>query len=197
MITIKKMSLSKNNSPMKKSHKFFRSFVIVLLALPISQCSLFEQDIDGELSTSIPVNETQQGKDLQYSNSMVLSADSDQDIKDNLDKVKDWSVKEVSYSIMGFQGNASITFSGSLGFSRRSDSSPSITASVSNLMFSDVNNNGKKYKINLSETQLAKIAAFLDADQALKVYWNGVLSEGPMSCSVIVYAKVKITAKIL
>lgn len=182
---------------MKNPNNFIALISIAIILLPFTQCSLLEQDIDGELSASIPVNESQEGVNLQYSNTAVLSADSDKDIKDNLDKIKDWSVQKISYSITGFSDDPSITFSGSIGFSRRSDNSPSITASVSNLEFAKVTDNGQKYTVNLSEADLAKIAAILDADQAIKVYWNGVLSQGPVSCSVVVYAKVKITAKIL
>ena len=156
-----------------------------------------EQDIDVELSASIPVDESQQGVDLQYSNSMILNDDSDIDIKDNLDKIKDWSVQEVSYAIMGLNDDPSITFSGSIGFSRRSVISPAITASVSGLIFAYVTDNGKKYKVNLSASDLPVIAKIFDANQEIKVYWCGVLSQGPMSCSVVVHSKIKITAKIL
>ena len=187
----------KNSAAMKKNARSFPIIVAIFSLLIFSTCSLFEQDIDGELSTSIPVIEEQQGVDLQYSNSMILSANSDKDIKDNLDKIKDWSVLEVSYAIRDFDDDPSITFSGSLGFSRRSVNTPTISASVSGLVFADVNNSGKKYKVNLSASDLAEIAKILDADQEIKVYWNGVLSQGPMNCTVWVYAKVKITAKIL
>lgn len=49
--------------------------------------------------------------------------------------------------------------------------------------------------MNLSDADLAKIAAILDTDQAIKVYWDGVLSQGPVSFNVEFFAKVKITAK--
>ena len=181
---------------MKNSQKKIILLIIVSLALPISQCTLIEEDIDGELSTTIPVNETQQGTNIDYEDSQILSADSDKDISDNLDKIKSWDVQKISYSIMGFKDDPSITFSGSVGFSRRNENSPSITASVSNLEFAKITDNGKKYKISLSDTDLAKIASIFDSDQAIKVYWKGVLSQGPMSCSVKVYAKVKVRAKL-
>ena len=181
---------------MKNLIKIILPVVLSAILLPFSQCTLLEQDIDGELSTSVPVNESKQDKNIQYSNSMILSANSDKDIKDNLDKIKDWSVQAISYSIMGYDDDPSTSFSGSLGFSRRSANAPTITASVSNLIFANVTDNGQKYKVNLSEADLAGIAKMLDADQEIKVYWKGTLSQGPVNCSVKVYAKVKIKAKL-
>jgi hypothetical protein len=181
---------------MKNLKKIIIPVVLSAILLPFSQCTLLEQDIDGELSAIIPVDETDQDKNIHYSNSMILSANSDKDIKDNLDKIKDWSVKQISYSIMGYKGDPSTSFSGSVGFSKRGADVPSITASVSNLIFDNVSDNRQKYKVNLSEADLAGIAKILDADQEIKVYWKGTLSQGPVNCSVKVYAKVKIKAKL-
>lgn len=181
---------------MKNLRKIIAPLVISAMLIPFSQCTIFEHDIDGELSASIPVNESKEDQNLQYFNSMILSANSDDEIKDNLDKVKDWTVNQISYSIAGYNGDPSTSFSGSLGFSRRNANTPTITASVSNLIFDDVSDNGQKYKVNVSEADLAEIAKILDSDQEIKVYWNGVLSQGPVNCSVKVYAKVKIKAKL-
>ena len=181
---------------MKNLKKIIAPLIMSAMLLPLSHCTLFEHDIDGELSASIPVDESKQDQNIQYSNSMNLSANSDKDIKDNLDKIKGWTVQQISYSITGYNDDPSTSFSGTLGFSRRSANSPTITASVTNLIFDNVSDNGQKYKVNLSETDLAGLAKILDSDQEIKVYWNGTLSQGPVSCSVKVYAKVKIKAKL-
>jgi hypothetical protein len=182
---------------MKNPRNKIINLVLVLAVLFFGKCTLLEQDIDGELSTIIGVNESKDDTNIQYSSSSVISADSDEDIKDNLDKIKDWSVSELSYSIMNFNGDPATTFSGTMGFSRRNGSSATITASVSNLKFSDVSDNGKKYKVGLSESDLNTIAGWFNDDQAVKIYLDGVLSDGPVSLDVKVYAKVKIKVKIL
>ena len=150
------------------------AITLALTVLFLGACSLLEEDIDGELSTTIGVNESKEDVNIQYSSISVISADSDKDIKDNLDKIKDWTVSELSYSIMNFQGDPSTTFSGSLGFSRRNESSATISASVSNVNLDNVSDNGTKYKLNLTPTQLNTIAKYFDADQAIKVYLTGM-----------------------
>jgi len=183
---------------MKNSTSKIALFILCFLCLVFSRCSLFETDIDGELSTTLPVNESKKEVDITYKNTMIISADSDKDIKDNLSKIKNWSVLEISYSIWAFSGDdPNTTFTGNIGFSRRAESTPSITASVSNLKFANISDDKKKHKVSLSEVDLAKIANIFDTDQALKVYWDGVLSHGPMQCSIEVFAKVKVKAKVL
>lgn len=169
-------------------------FALVLL---FSGCTLFETDVDGELSAMIGVAESKTDANIQYSNTVVLSADSDEDIEDNLDKIKDWTVSQISYSIWSFDGYPTATFSGTLGFSQRSASSPSITVSVSGLVLSDLSNDNVKHKLNLSEVQLNTIADYFDKDQAIKVYFEGTLSQGPVYFDLEVFAKVKVKAKIL
>lgn len=54
-----------------------------MLVMPIvifSNCSLFEHDIDGELSNILPVNESKQDVNINYSSTAIISADSDRDI---------------------------------------------------------------------------------------------------------------------
>lgn len=182
---------------MKISNNKVILFALVLSGIFFSKCSLLEHDIDGELTTTLNVSESKSATDVLYQNTTVLDADSDEDIQDNLDKIKDWAVTEVSYSIMGYTGDESGTFSGSIGFSKKSDTSASISVSIANLNLNDVSDDGKKYKLSLSESQLATIAGYLKDDQAVKIYFDGTLSTAPMSFDLKIYESVRVTGKLL
>ncbi len=171
-------------------------FCVALISSPLlfQRCSLFEQDIDGELSTTLLVNETTSGTNMSYSEEETIDASSDPDIRDNLDKIKEWTASEILYSIMGFSGTTGTTASGSIGFSRESASSPAVSVSVSGVNLSDVSDNGTKYKLSLTSDQLKTIADILDKDQAIKVYLSGQLSTTPATFNVKIYAKIMVKA---
>jgi len=169
----------------------------ILPLLLFSQCSWFEQNLDGSLSTFISVYESSSNSNIPYNTFEYIDASSDEDISKNLDKIKDWTVKEVSYKIWGFYGDPNTSISGELGFSRESENSPSIKATFTNIMPANITDNDVSYKVNLSESDLNKIADYLDKDQFLKIYLNGVLSQGPTSFQLEVIAKVKVKTKLL
>jgi len=182
---------------MKITNKKIILFTLVLSAIFFGKCSLLEHDIDGEISTTLNVSESKSGTDILYMNTSVLNADSDKDIKDNLDKIKDWAVTGVSYSILGYTGGDTGTFSGSIGFSKKSNTTASISVPISNLNLSAVSDDGKKYKLSLSESQLATIAGYLKDDLAVKVYLDGTLNKAPMSFDLKIYESVRVTGKLL
>ncbi len=127
---------------------------------------------------------------------MTLNALDNKDIRDNLDKVKSWSVEKVSYALKNYQGDPSTTFSDTFGFSPSSSGSASITIAVSGVNLNDLNN-GSKQALALSSNDLATMASWFEKDNALKVYMTGTLSQGPVSFDLVVYAKIKIRAKVL
>jgi hypothetical protein len=174
-------------------------YLLLLIIAPglFYQCSIFEQNIDGELSTTLYLFEQQQGANFAYGNTEIIDAASDKDIKDNLDKIKDWSVSEITYKIWQFEGSQSTTASGSIGFSPISGTTASISATQSPVSLSTVSDNNVKYKVNLTEQQLNTIAGYMKKDQALKVYTFGVLNEAPTSFVVEIFMKVKVKAKVL
>jgi len=181
---------------MKNSVKLFIPASLLVFALISYRCSILEQNVDGEFSTLLNIYEAQTGSNITYSSVQALDAASDQNIADNLDKIKDWTVTEASYKIWGFNGVQNTTMTGTIGFGSISSASASVTASVSNVDLSVVAGNDTKYILNLSESDLNKIAALLDKDHAVNVYIDGVLSQGPASTSVEVFAKVKVKTKL-
>ncbi|MCK5207502.1 MAG: outer membrane beta-barrel protein [Cyclobacteriaceae bacterium] len=60
-----------------------------------------------------------------------------------------------------------------------------------NLIIKWIFNDGKKYKFYFPETELSLLPGTLMADQAIKIYFDGVLCHGPASFDVKVYAKIK------
>ncbi len=172
-----------------------KNAVSIVVAAFLSGCSLLEGNFSGEAEVTFGIYESKAEQNITYSDVRVIDAADDEDIRDNLDKVKDWQVEEISYTIRNYDGDPSATFSGSMGFSRESSTSPTITASVNNLKLNDLNN-GAMQKLALSGTDLATMASWLDKDQKIKVYLSGVLSQGPVMFDLVVSAKIKIKAKI-
>ena len=58
--------------------------VLPLFGLLVSQCGLLDQDVNGNLSTYISINETKAETNIPYSTMNFIDASSDGDIADNL-----------------------------------------------------------------------------------------------------------------
>ncbi len=181
---------------MKNMNKKSTLLVLSLIGLLVSQCGVLDQDIDGNLSTYISVNETRTDTDIPYATTNFIDASSDLDISDNLDKISDWSVTEISYKVWGFYGDPSTTISGTLGFSRPNENTPSITTNVSSVLLNTISDDDTNHKVSLTENQLNTIAGYFKEDQAMKIYVDGILSQGPVYFDLEVFAKVKVKAKI-
>lgn len=168
-------------------------------ALAFSGCSLFEKDIEAEVDGTFFVNESDQGEDIQYSDFILINATQDSDISDNLDKIKEWSVKKISYSLSGFDGDASTTFSGSVSIKALNPSSgtTSVSASVSNINLQDLSSSGEKVALSLSQTELATIAGWFDSDERVEIYAQGTLSKAPTSFNLTIYIELVVKAKVL
>jgi hypothetical protein len=171
-------------------------YTLAFIGLIFSKCSLLDQDIDGNLSTYLSFSENKNETDIPYSSVEYLDASSDSDIEDNLDKIKDWSVTEISYKVWGFNGDPTTAISGTLGFSKTTEGSPTVTATFTNVVLSSISDNDTSYKVNLSESDLNTLAGYFEQDQAIKIYVNGVLSQGPAFFDLEVFAKVKVKAKL-
>lgn len=178
----------------KPSNRLLLFFSVMIIA--VAGCSLLEQDIDAELSDTIFVNETTQGQNIQYSDEIILDATTDQDIEDNLNKIKDWRVEKISYSISGFIGDGGTTFSGNV-IVRPQSGSGSVSTSVTNLDLKALSTSGEVRVLGFSETDLAKIAGWFDKEQIVVVEYNGTLSQGPTSFNLTVYIDLKVKAKVL
>jgi hypothetical protein len=165
----------------------------ILALAGLSACSLFEKDIDATVSTDIFVNESDAGTNMSYIGSAILDAEDDEDIADNLDKIKDWAVIEVGYAILFPNVPAGATFTGNAGFSKAGSNSPEITVAVSNI---NLGNSSQYTKLNIPATDLNMLASWLAESPQIKVYWNGTLSQTPANFTVEATAKIRIKAKL-
>lgn len=180
---------------MKNPNKNAILFSLVISMVLFGKCSLLDWNINGELSTTFEVNEMSEDVDIQYSSTAMLSADSDDDVRGNLSKIKDWSVIELSYSVRNFEVDPAVTFSAEVGFSKSSASSASFTASFSEIIFSEITDDRRKYIINLSESQLDTMSTWLDEDHVLKVYIDGIISEGPAEFDLKIHIDIRVKVK--
>lgn len=173
--------------------------LLLVSMLCFTGCSLFEKDIEAEVKGTFFVNESTEGVNIPYSEFIVIDATDDSDIRDNLDKIKDWSVQKISYSLNGFSGDPSTVFSGAMQLRSAGTTSgiTSVSASVQNLNLADLSSSGAKNELNLSATDLATIAGWFDADERIEVFMQGTLSQAPTSFNLVVYIELKVKAKVL
>ena len=173
--------------------RIFSLITATFVLFSLGACSLLEKDIDATVNADILVNESSSGTNLNYNGSTVLNAEDDEDVADNLDKIKDWSVLEVGYQILFFTGQPGTTFTGNMGFSPSGSNSPEVQVAVSNLNLSAAS---AYSKLNISSSDLNMLASWLATNRKIKVYWIGTLSNGPSSFTVEATAKLRVKTKL-
>jgi hypothetical protein len=181
---------------MKNLSNSIITLFIALAIVAFGGCSLLEQDIDTQLEDTKLVNETTEGQNIQYSDEITLDATKDEDIRKNLDKIKNWNVVKVSYSLSGFTGTDGTTFSGTVTV-RPQSGSASVDTNVSNLDLKALSDSGEIRALGFSETELAEIAKWFEEEQIVIVKYAGTLSQGPTSFYLTVYIDLEVKAKVL
>ena len=173
--------------------RIFSVIATTFVLASLGACSLLEKDIDATVTADILVNESTSGTNINYNGTTVLNAEDDEDVADNLDKIKDWSVLEVGYQILFFSGQPGTTFTGNMGFSPSGSNSPEFQMAVSNLNLSAASG---YTKLNVSSSDLNMLASWLESNRKIKVYWTGILSNAPCSFTVEATAKLRVKTKL-
>jgi hypothetical protein len=173
-------------------------FAALLISLIfIGSCSLLEHDVEAELKATFNVNETQTGTNLPYDDQRTIKATDDEDIAKDLSKIKDWNVRQVFYRISNYQSGAQATFTGSIIVNPPNKPNENVKASVSNIDLQALSNAGTKVKLNVSGTDLGKIASWFDEYEAVQVTCQGTLSEAPVYFVTTIYVDLVVKVKLL
>jgi hypothetical protein len=175
--------------------------VLILIAFSLSSCDLLDKaddvNFDATLEETIAVSEETVGTNVAYSETITLDATSDPDINEYKNKITGFTVKKVSYQIVGYDGPSNGTFSGTLSFGDASTTTPTVAAAISNLNFQTANAAQTIFDLPINQADVDKIAALLKDDKAVKIYLNGTLSATPLYASVRVILEVSVKADAL
>jgi hypothetical protein len=163
--------------------------VLILIAFSLSSCDLLDKADDVNFDATL--------EETIDSETITLDATSDPDINEYKNKITGFTVKKVSYQIVGYDGPSNGTFSGTLSFGDASTTTPTVAASISNLNFQTANAAQTIFDIQINQADVDKIAALLKDDKAVKIYLNGTLSATPLYATVRVILEVSVKADAL
>ena len=174
---------------------------LILSAFSIASCDLLDKaddvDFDATLEETINITEEDAGTNAAYSETITLDATSDPDIDKYKNKITGFTVKKVSYQIVGYDGQANATFSGNISFGDASTATPTVAAAISNLNFQTANAAQTIFDLPINQADVDKIAGLLKEDKAVKIYLNGTLSSTPLYATVRVILEVSVKADAL
>lgn len=178
---------------------------LVSLMFVVTACDWFDKvdDVNFQviLKENILVEEDATATNAEYDYTSVMEASDDAEVQKYLRKIKNFDVSSISFSIIGYDApNATAPVAitdASIAFSAKSESTPSIVASIANVNLADAFASGEAIEVPLEDADFAQIEAWLESDKGVKVYANGTLSETPVTFEVNVMVKVKVKAEAL
>jgi hypothetical protein len=178
---------------MKKSAIFFLQICLVISCFSCNTVDdMTEVTLDTTLSETLQINVTS----IQLmSTTKVLDASTNPDVKDHLDKIKQYEITELKFAIENYDApnEDEIYFNGDIGFSKKTENAASSTCPISNLPITNFAGNGD-FELSTCANILDDISAILTSDDAVKIYMTGSFTKSPVSFDLEVTAKVKITA---
>jgi hypothetical protein len=127
---------------------------------------------------------------LTIDDTFVINAADDWDIQDNLDKLDGYSVKRIYLIFSGYDGDVDITFTGTVKLG-------DVSVSVSNLNVAALANSmpPDEYDLPISQSDLEKLAADLDADNQLQGSIVGSATDKPVSFAIEIWAELVVTVE--
>jgi hypothetical protein len=171
---------------------------ILAVLMLLSGCDLLEEklttDIDTELYQTFEVNITDEGTNITYSETEIIAAGDDPDLDEYIGNIKNYTVNNVLYSIKNYSGSQQITFTGSIQYSDQTISEGNLLSTFEEFLISSIADDGVKHELPYEDGSLSDAASILKDDNAIRVYLDGVFSEGPVSFELTVYYDVTVEA---
>ncbi|MBX2895502.1 MAG: hypothetical protein KF763_08665 [Cyclobacteriaceae bacterium] len=169
--------------------KHLLPIALVLALGSFTSCELFDKADDVTFNVVLPLNFVIDEDDPEagsYSDSKLLNAGSDPEIAKYADKIKEFKIDKVTYTITN-PNPASVTVGGTLS------TSSSVIATASGVSLS----NAAETDLNANTAGFNDLAAKLLEDKQEMILLTGTLSDTPVSFNVRFRFYVKITANAL
>lgn len=99
------------------------------------------------------------------------------DILDNLAKIDDWKINEITYMVVLYIGSPDIVFNGTLTLG-------SVSMAVSNLNLNDMYVNGTNSTLTLTDQQLKTLASDFRSDGTIEGSISGDVSGKPLQAQI-------------
>ena len=127
---------------------------------------------------------------LTIDDTFVINAADDWDIQDNLDKLDGYSITRIYLIFSSYLGDEDITFTGTVKLG-------DVSVSVSNLNVAALANSmpPEEYDLPISQSDLEKLAADLDADNKLEGSIVGSATDKPVSFAIEIWAEIVVTVE--
>jgi hypothetical protein len=182
-----------------KNYSFCGIAVLALITVFFSGCDKVDELDDvqfhSEFEESIPMVDASVSTNKTYSEDITFDATTDTEINKYKTKIKSFTIDKLSYTIDDSANpTAGARFSGTLGFSATDGGSATVLTTLTNV---DLDDNTTEHVINLAQADLDKIAGYLSANKALKMYVNGTVTKTPINVMVNVRINATVTANAL
>lgn len=172
---------------MEKISKNLWLLVAVFVVLSCDD-DITEININSNLSEEIAVSATEADRNIAYE--ATIDAKDDSDILENLEKIKEYEIEEVNFRVADYNGPETANLSGTLSVGNANTTFAVDIPSLNIKLFAE-----DEYKIALSEEQLTTLEGILLASNQLSISFTGSVSEAPLSFTLIITAKTKVTVE--
>lgn len=162
-------------------------FLVAIFVVLSCDDDITEININSDLSEEISVNATEADQNIAYET--IIDAKNDSDISENLGRIKEYQIEAVTFRVEDYDGPETANLSGTLSVGNSSTSFSADIPSINIKLFAD-----EDYTIALSEEQLDALESILLESNQLKITFTGSVSEAPLSFTLIITAKTKVTA---
>ena len=161
-------------------------FLVAIFVVLSCNDDIAEININSSLTEEIPVSATEADQNIAYET--TIDAKSDSDILENLEKIKEYQIESVTFTVTEYNGPDTANLSGTLSVGNSAKTFSADIPSLNIKLFAD-----EVYNISLSEEQLDELESILLASNQLKVTFSGSVSEAPLSFTLNVTVKTKVT----
>jgi hypothetical protein len=183
-----------------KKYSFFGSALLALTMIFFAGCDKVN-DLDdfkfhSEFVESVPmVDDTPNGASVAYSKEITVDATADSEVNKYKSKIKSFKIDKLSYTIDNSKNpTPGAKFSGTLGFSTSDGGSATVLTTITGL---DLDDHAAVHDVTLAQADLDKLAGYLNADRAFKIYLAGTVSKTPVNVMVNVKTEVAVVANAL
>lgn len=179
---------------MKKSTILLLPAFALLFCVSCDKASeLTDVSFSTTLSQTLPVAVT--GTSETTASILLDAAAADPEIQKYASNIKQYEITKLTFAIENYQSTLpdEIYFDGVFGFSKKTESAPTATCSISPLNVTHFAGTGD-FNVGNCDAILTGISAIFTSDNAVKLYMTGTFTKAPLSFNLKVTAQVKVTA---
>lgn len=176
--------------------KFLIIGFAILACVSLINCDDAKEALDVSFSRDISTTLSIASATTNEANyNILLNAELDPEIQKYADNIKSYEITKLMIGIENYNSplEDEIYFNGSLGFGKKSSTSPESSCPISNLPITNYAGTGN-FEINGCNNLLNSIAGMMKDENSVRVFLIGATSKAPVYFDVKIIATVKVTA---